>query len=272
VSAVPDSLSRRTPSNGVDLSALVKDSDALRVVRAGEPVFAIDDPGSSMFVVRSGSIEIRIGDLVYETVGAGGIIGEMALLDPEIRVRSATAVAKTDCVIAEIGRARLLELIGAHPQIGLELCQLIVRRLRATTFLTHHDALTHLPNRHRFHELCRAALSRAGAKPVGLMLVGIDYFARLNESFGNAVGDEVLRAIGARLGHGRDAPEPVARLGPINSPCCSKGTRATKSSRRPPSARCATSPARSAFRARTSTSPRASASAAIRRMARTRRR
>ncbi|HTN28183.1 MAG TPA: EAL domain-containing protein, partial [Burkholderiales bacterium] len=164
--------------------------------------------------VRSGSIEIRIGDLVYETVGAGGIIGEMALLDPEIRVRSATAVAKTDCVIAEIGRARLLELISAHPQIGLELCQLIVRRLRATTFLTHHDALTHLPNRHRFHELCRAALSRAGAKPVGLMLVGIDYFARLNESFGNAVGDEVLRAIGARLGHGRDAPEPVARLGP----------------------------------------------------------
>jgi len=129
-------------------------------------------------------------------------------------VRSATAVAKTDCEVSEIGQARLLEIIGQFPEIGLQLCQVVVRRLRATTFLTHHDALTHLPNRHRFHELCRAALSRAGEKPVGLMLVGIDHFARLNESFGNAAGDEVLRAIGARLGHGRDAPEPVARLGP----------------------------------------------------------
>src|SRR6185503_12484635 len=110
----------------LDLSAFLNGHEPLRRVAAGQPVFAIDDPGSSMFVVRSGSIEIRIGDLVYETVGAGGIIGEMALLDPEIRVRSATAVAKTDCVIAEIGRARLLELISAHPQIALELCQIIV--------------------------------------------------------------------------------------------------------------------------------------------------
>ncbi len=198
----------------LDLSRFFDGSEATRRIAAGQPIFAIDEPGTSMFVVRSGSVEIRIGDLVYETVGRGGIIGEMALLDPDIRVRSATAIASSDCEIAEIGQARLLEIMGEHPDIGLKLCQVVVRRLRATTFLTHHDALTHLPNRHRFHELCRAALSRAGDKPVGLMLVGIDYFARLNESFGNAAGDEVLRAIGVRLGHGRDAPEPVARLGP----------------------------------------------------------
>src|SRR5688572_24132854 len=170
----------------LDLSAHLSGTESFRRIPAGQPIFAIDEPGSTMFVVRSGSVEIRIGDLVYENVGPGGIIGEMALLDPDIRVRSATAVARTDCEIAEIGPDRLLEIIGQAPDIGLKLCQVVVRRLRATTFLTHHDALTHLPNRHRFHELCRAALARAGQAPVGVMLARIDHFARLNESFGNA--------------------------------------------------------------------------------------
>ena len=199
----------------LDLSAFLNGHEPLRRVAAGQPVFAIDDPGSSMFVVRSGSVAIRIGDLVYETVGAGGVVGEMALLDEDARVRSATAVAATDCEVVEIGQARLLEIIRQAPELGLKLCQVVVRRLRATTFLTHHDALTQLPNRQRFQELCRAALGRAEQQgtQVGLMLVGIDHFARLNESFGNAVGDEVLCAVGARLSEGRDALETVARLG-----------------------------------------------------------
>jgi diguanylate cyclase (GGDEF)-like protein len=199
----------------LDLSAFLNGHEPLRRVAAGQPVFAIDDPGSSMFVVRSGSVAIRIGDLVYETVGKGGVIGEMALLDEDARVRSATAVATTDCEIVEVEQARLLEIIRQAPELGLKLCQVVVRRLRATTFLTHHDPLTQLPNRHRFHELCRAALGRAEQRGtrVGLLLVAIDHFARLNESFGNAVGDEVLCTVGARLSEGRDALETVARLG-----------------------------------------------------------
>src|SRR6185295_11944247 len=69
----------------LDLSRFLSGSESFRKIAAGQPIFAIDEPGSSMFVVRSGSVEIRIGDLVYETVGPGGIIGEMALLDPDIR-------------------------------------------------------------------------------------------------------------------------------------------------------------------------------------------
>jgi diguanylate cyclase (GGDEF)-like protein len=185
-------------------------------MRPGSRFSPIDDPGNSMFVVRSGSVAIRIGDLVYETVGAGGIIGEMALLDEDARVRSATAVAATDC-----------EIVGDRASAG---CWRSSARRRSWVsscarswfagcarpqFLTHHDALTQLPNRHRFQELCRAALGRAQqhGTQVGLMLVGIDHFARLNESFGNAVGDEVLCAVGARLSEGRDALETVARLG-----------------------------------------------------------
>ena len=97
-------------------------------------------------MVRSGRVEIRIGDLVYETVGAGGIVGEMALLDDDLRVRSATAIAATDSEIVEVGQEMLLEFIGRFPELGLKLCQIVVRRLRATTFLTHHDAVTLLPN------------------------------------------------------------------------------------------------------------------------------
>ena len=44
-----------------------------------------------MFIVRTGSVELRIGETVLETVEQGGIFGELALVDPA--PRSATAVA-----------------------------------------------------------------------------------------------------------------------------------------------------------------------------------
>ena len=201
-----------------DFSTILSAADTIQTVPAGEAIFAIGEPGKSMFVLRSGSAQIRVGDLVYETVGTSGILGEMALLDADVHWRSATATALTDCEVAEIGRARLLEIVRERPELGLALAEIVVRRLRATTFLTHHDPLTRLPNRYRFQELCRTAVARGQRRgtPVGLLLIDIDHFGSVNESLGNAAGDELLRAVAARLGETLDSLDTVARLNADN--------------------------------------------------------
>lgn len=181
---------------------------------AGQVLFEMGDPASTMYVVRSGELRIQIGDLVFETVVEGGIVGEMALLDDETHIRSATVVAASDSEVVEIGRDELLKLVHAQPDVTLEFCKVMIRRLRKTTLLTYHDSITGLPNRFRFQELCRTALVRAkrNNSPVGLLFVDVDHFQTINESLGFALGDELLSAVASRLRETLDDTHPVARL------------------------------------------------------------
>jgi diguanylate cyclase (GGDEF)-like protein len=62
------------------------------------------------------------------------------------------------------------------------------------------DALTGLPNRRYFDEFCGLlARRRRSGDAVGVLMIDIDHFKRLNDRHGHAVGDEVLRAVGAAL-------------------------------------------------------------------------
>src|SRR6185369_4372663 len=64
-------------------------------------------------------------------------------------------------------------------------------------FLTNHDALTGLPNRKLLEERLESAL--ASAKTQGathaLLYIDIDFFHRINDSFGHLAGDELLRRV-----------------------------------------------------------------------------
>ena len=205
--AAPDAL----PPNFV---AALLGAAVARRVPAGQVLFDMGDSGSTMFAVKSGELRIRIGDLILENVPPGGVVGEMAMIDDNERVRSATVVAATDAEVVEIGRDALLTLLQSHPRMTLEFCNVMVRRLRKTTVLTYHDSVTGLPNRYRFQELCRTAVSRAQRRNamVGILVVDVDEFQSVNESLGFAQGDELLRAIAARLRDTIDAAHTLARL------------------------------------------------------------
>ena len=79
-------------------------------------------------------------------------------------------------------------------------------------FLASYDALTGLPNRALFSDyLARALRPRAGnGERMAVMLVDIERFRRVNETFGRDAGDDLLRQIGTRLHAYNDT---VARLG-----------------------------------------------------------
>ena len=62
------------------------------------------------------------------------------------------------------------------------------------------DALTGLPNRRYFDEFCGLlARRRRSGDAIGVLMIDIDRFKSLNDRYGHAVGDEVLRAVGGAL-------------------------------------------------------------------------
>jgi CRP/FNR family transcriptional regulator, cyclic AMP receptor protein len=95
---------------------------------AGHQFFTAGDPGDVMYVVLGGEVEILINDKIVETVRAGGIFGEMALIDH--RERSATARAKTPVEVATIDQKRFMSLIGIHPFFSIEVMSVMADRLR----------------------------------------------------------------------------------------------------------------------------------------------
>ena len=78
-----------------------------------------------------------------------------------------------------------------------------------------HDALTGLPNRALAIERAQSMLenARTTGASVAALRVDIDDFKHVNDSFGHAAGDELLRAIAARLSAAVRDSDMVARLG-----------------------------------------------------------
>ncbi len=77
------------------------------------------------------------------------------------------------------------------------------------------DPLTDLPNRRAAEDRLKLELARAQRKigKFALAMVDIDHFRYVNERYGYAIGDQVLKAIGARLLSGLRDGDWVARWG-----------------------------------------------------------
>jgi len=78
-----------------------------------------------------------------------------------------------------------------------------------------HDRLTGLAHRAPFFERLADALERARRKDgeVGVLLLDIDRFGRINDEYGHVLGDAVLRQVAARMESVVGDPDVLARLG-----------------------------------------------------------
>ncbi len=96
-------------------------------------------------------------------------------------------------------------------------CKNITARRRAEAriiHMAHHDALTGLPNRVLFHDHLEAALRRArDGQAAAVLCLDLDFFKNVNDSLGHHIGDELLRAVTARLRSELREGDLVARLG-----------------------------------------------------------
>ena len=108
---------------------LFKNAQRTHTVPSGAAVFVEGQPGTEMFGIIDGEIELRAGDRVIATLGTDEVFGEMALIDSTPRM--ATAVATKDTELAVIDKNRFLFLVHETPMFALSVMSAMADRFRA---------------------------------------------------------------------------------------------------------------------------------------------
>jgi CRP/FNR family cyclic AMP-dependent transcriptional regulator len=114
--------------NEVDFSLLVGPGFPTRFFEKGDTIFREGERGDETFVLVRRRVEIRSGHGCFETLGRGGIFGEMALIDDS--PRSATVVALTDVTVAPVKERQFLFLVKHTPFFALSVMRVLASRLR----------------------------------------------------------------------------------------------------------------------------------------------
>ena len=96
--------------------------------QAQTTIFNAGDDGEVMYIVQDGEVELRVHDKPVASVLPDEFFGEMALLDQPLR--SASAVAKTDCHLIPITRQQFIFMVEETPFFALEVMRALSSRLR----------------------------------------------------------------------------------------------------------------------------------------------
>ena len=71
----------------IDFGILAGAGVPVREFAAGEVIFREGDPAAELYVIQSGSVDIRLGNRLLGTLPAHSVFGEMALVDAAPRHR-----------------------------------------------------------------------------------------------------------------------------------------------------------------------------------------
>ncbi len=138
--------------------------------------------------------------VVLPVFSEGGTYGSIAFANLKVRRKRLTPLD-----------LEYLRVVGVMIGNALER----IRQKRRLDELAYYDALTSLPNRVLLIDRITAALSlaeRTGNK-LAVYFIDLDEFKPVNDGFGHAVGDDVLRGVAKRLEQTIRASDTVARYG-----------------------------------------------------------
>ena len=167
------------------------------------------------------SDELMQKESLFDLVSSGEYKGLAPNLLERLQGQKAKAFATT--ITAKNGR--IIELEGTDMQFeagGRDLVFTLARDMternearRALEYQAQHDALTGLPNRTLIHAQLGAALEDGQSRnhAVALLMLDVDHFKEVNDTFGHDAGDVLLRQIGPRLREVLPTGAVVARLG-----------------------------------------------------------
>ena len=206
---------------------LLKNSDACSSFKAGDVIFRQGDEGRVMYIIQSGVVELRVGDLVIGAFATDDIFGEMAIVDLE--ARSATATAVTDCQLVAIDNKRFQDVIRDVPDFATDVMRVMAERLRnmnqATNVLRRRveshrlqaltDALTGLGNRRLWDErmLTEESRCRRLGYSACVLSIDLDGLKKMNDTEGHAKGDLLIKGTADALLQVCRSTDVVARLG-----------------------------------------------------------
>jgi predicted acylesterase/phospholipase RssA/CRP-like cAMP-binding protein len=119
---------------GLDIDALNRILDEMepRHFEAGDVICREGEPGTSLFLVSKGLLEVilrRMESVIsVALLREGDIVGELSVLVGE--PRSADVIARTPTDILELGEDRYQSLLSLYPRISVNLNQVLIQRLR----------------------------------------------------------------------------------------------------------------------------------------------
>lgn len=118
--------------SSVELGQLARRCSS-RTLARGQTLFEEGAPGTHLFVIASGHIEVRQTSLrgreqVFHTERPGAALGEAPLFDGGGYIATAVAIEPTR--VLSLSRSRLLTLCRTHPDVALAIMETLARRVR----------------------------------------------------------------------------------------------------------------------------------------------
>jgi len=115
----------RTPEDVLaDVAALAEEVR----FKAGDAIFAKGDAGESLFVIVQGEVKVHDGEQILTRLKDKSVFGELAVLDPEPRSASITAI--TDTHLLRLDREAFLELMAGNMEVVRGVLAVLCDRIR----------------------------------------------------------------------------------------------------------------------------------------------
>ena len=210
----------------LDPEALAKLGGLTRSVSfpSGAKIVEMGESGLSLFVILEGQVRVmypaRSSNFELARLGPGDFFGEMALLNN--KPRSATVEAVEDVELLVLEQNDFRKMLLEEPLVSLQLIESLSIRIRTAdehistlSDKAMRDPLTGLMNRRAYRERIKEEIDRAlrYEERFSLILLDLDHFKSINDTFGHDVGDVVLGWTGRLLTeHTRSADTPF-RIG-----------------------------------------------------------
>ncbi len=217
---------------GVDLAS-VEDLLAkcdVRVLSPGDVLLTMGQANRAMFMILEGRLSVHLDGPQSDPVAmleAGQTVGELSVMEGV--PASAFVVAREPSRLLELDETRFWNLVNSSHDFTINLMTLLAQRLRAnnTTVSSNIklqreykrnasiDGLTGLYNRRWLDEALPRFVTRysRGGQGLALLMIDIDHFKKVNDTFGHPAGDQVIVFVAHMLRAKLRPTDLVARYG-----------------------------------------------------------
>ncbi len=191
---------------------------------SGDDIVTIGDPGHALYIVLEGEVQVvypaRSSEYELARLGTGECFGEMALLNE--MPRSATVRALEEVHTLTLEKSAFQEQLLRTPSVAVALLSTLSTRIRnadeqisGLSDKAMKDPLTGLLNRRAFNDRINEECDRTRryGEPFSLILIDLDKFKSINDSFGHDIGDAILAWVGRLLSEHTRSADSAFRIG-----------------------------------------------------------
>lgn len=151
----------------------------------GAIVFKQGEPGDRMYVIKSGVLEVitqpsdSTPTVTVAFLGVGEVVGELALLTGS--PRSATIRCPENAELFRLDKAVFDDLMASLPGMARSMCEVIARRLEATTLKSRRAETKQLSGNLQFFDLATVIQTLIGSHQTGSLIVSSPKHERVSE-------------------------------------------------------------------------------------------